>query len=416
MAEKTDEAKLDGWRNLLSGANSGMDAGEYTHPVQEAALTRYTADAIYRADGIGRRIVDLPADEMTREWVEVQGERGDEVAQELRRINAKHQINKALRWAGLYGGAVAVLLIDDGSSELANPLGGTVRSVDGVRVYDRHQVHWTHGDISDDPRSPYFGYPETMMVQPQLGVPFRVHRDRLLVFDGLDAPDQIRINNRGWGDSRLQSVYRALSRYGEALSGTSGIIRDFVQPTLGMKGLSDMIASGQEEVVQKRLEILGLSRSILNVLLIDAEEESYEKKASSVSGIDKLLEELKHNVSAVSGIPQTKLFGRAPEGMNASGDSQARDWYDQVAGEQERHVVPPVEYLVDLIDRSMGGAPDDREIVCNPLWQPTEQEQATTADSVVKAVTLALDYGAMTPEAAARNIERFGLETGFEDG
>jgi len=31
-------------------------------------------------------------------------------------------------------------------------------------------------------------------------------------------------------------------------------------------------------------------------------------------------------------------------------------------------------------------------------------------------VTLALDYGAMTPEAAARNIERFGLETGFEDG
>lgn len=410
-----DEAKLDGWQNLLSSAGSNMDPGEYTHPVQESRLTQQTVEAIYRADGIGRRIVDLSADEATREWVTVQGNNAEDVDAGLESINAKEQVNKALRWAGLYGGAVAVLLINDGSPDLDRPLGGNIQSVDGIRVYDRHQTHWTQDDISDNPRSGYFGYPESIRISPIYGLPFRVHRDRLLVFDGLDVPDKIRINNHGWGDSRLQSVYRALSRYGEALSGTSGIIRDFVQPTLGMKGLSDMIASGQEDVVRKRLEILGLSRSILNVLLIDADEESYEKKASSVSGISDLLEELKHNISGVSGIPQTKLFGRSPEGMDASGDSQVRDWYDQVASEQERQVIPAIKYLVGLIDQSMGGAPDDRDVIANPLWQPTQQEQATTLESVSNAVSRMFEVGAVTPEAAARTLERFGMDTGLED-
>lgn len=411
MADET--ARLDGWQNLLTSYGSHHDPIEHSRPRLDVQMQRETAEAIYRSDGIGRRIVDLLAEEMTREWITVHGDNAEDRERDLRDIGAKKSMNQALRWAGLYGGAVTFMLIDDGTDDPAIPVQETrVRGVRDLIVYDRWQTTWSQADISTDPASPLFGRAERVRISPITGTPFTAHVSRLLVWDGEDVPDRLRQQNNGWGDSRLQPVQRALARYAEGLSGTSSIIRDFILPVLSMKNLSDMIASGQEDVVRKRLEILGISRSMLNVLLIDADEEGYEKKASAVSGIDKLLQELKHNLSACTGIPQTKLFGRAPEGMDATGEGDIRNWYDQVKSEQESKLLPNLTRLVYLMDLADGGAPDDRAIICNPLWQPSKAEQSATQKIAVETATLALDMGLMDLEAAQRYIEGFGVDTG----
>jgi len=407
------ETRSDGWKNMLSGIGTDRDPIEHSRPQNDSRLEREYVDAIYRADGIGRRVVDLPAEEMTRQWVQIQGDDADDRLVGLDRLNAKQKFNKALRWAGLYGGSVIVMLIDDGEGDLSTPLNeNRVRGVNDLIVYDRHQTSWNIADVNSDPQSRWFGRVERMMISPVNGVPYRVHRSRTLIFDGEDVPDRLRSRNDGWGDSRLQPVFRSLSRYGEAMGGTSAIIRDFILPVLSMKNLSDLIASGQEDVVKKRLEILGVSRSVLNVLLIDADDEGYEKKASSVSGIDKLLQELKHNLSACTGIPQTKLFGRAPEGMNSTGEGDFRQWYDTVRGEQEDNMMPNLSVLVRLIDLANGGQPDDRMIVPNPLWQPTEGEKATTLKTTVEALTLGIDYAIISPEAAEMMLAQQGIQNG----
>lgn len=403
----------DGWKNMLSGIGTSRDPSEHSMPQNDSRLEREYVDAIYRADGIGRRVVDLPAEEMTRQWVEVQGDSADDRLVELNRLGAKQKFNKALRWAGLYGGSVVVMLIDDGQGDLSQPLNESrVRGVNDLIVYDRHQTSWNISDVNSDPQSRWFGRVERMMISPVNGSPYTVHRSRTLIFDGEDVPDRLRSRNDGWGDSRLQPVFRSLSRYGEAMGGTSAIIRDFILPVLSMKNLSDLIASGREDVVKKRLEILGVSRSVLNVLLIDADDEGYEKKASAVSGIDKLLQELKHNLSACTGIPQTKLFGRAPEGMNSTGEGDFRQWYDTVRGEQEDNLMPNLSELVRLLDLAAGGQPDDRMLKPNPLWQPTEGERATTLKTTVEALTLGIDYAIISPAAAEAMLAQQGIQNG----
>jgi len=400
----------DGWQNLLSGAGTARDPSEHTTARLDAELTRDYVEAVYRSDGIGRRIVDLPAEEMTREWVQIQGDGGDDRQSDLSRLRAKQKINKALRWAGLYGGSIIVMLVDDGSPDLSEPVReGRVRGVSDLIVYDRHQVTWTAADISDDPRSRYFQMPERFRVTPIGGRLFQVHRSRVLVFDGEDVPDRLRSKNNGWGDSRLQAAHRALSRYGEGMSGTSSIVRDFILPVLSMKNLSDLIASGQEDVVKKRLEILGVSRSVLNVLLIDSDDEDYQKKSSSVSGIDNLLQELKHNLAACTGIPQTLLFGRSPSGQNATGESDIRQWYDTVKGEQEDKLLPNLSSLVRYLDLPAGGEPDDRMIAAAPLWQPTAQEQATTLKTTVEALSLGMDWGIIDADQAQQYLSNQGI-------
>lgn len=409
----TAQIRDDGWSNLLTGYGTGRDPSEHTRPRSETGLSQQALEDIYRGDGIGRRIVDLPAEEMTRQWVGIQGSDGERRLTQLVDLDAKQQFSRALRWSGLYGGAVMVMLINDGQSDLAQPLNANaIRSVNELIVYDRHQVSWNQESISTDASSAYFGRAEIMTIQPLMGAPYAIHRSRVLVFDGEDVPDRIRQQNNGWGDSRLQPVYRALGRYAEGMSSASSILRDFILPVLSMKNLSDMIASGQEDVVKKRLEILGVSRSMLNVLLIDADEEGYEKKASAVSGIDKLLQELKHNLSACTGIPQTKLFGRAPEGMNATGESDAHQWYDTVSGEQEDKLLPNLREIVRLLDLAGGGEPADRKIEAKPLWQESAGEQAKTLDTLSKGLTLLVDYGLMTDDAARDTLANAGFETG----
>lgn len=402
MDAQTEAAiRADGWQNLLSGAGTPRDPGESTRPTAENAMRQQEMDDVYRGDGIGRRVVDLPAEEMTRQWVRIDGQRDDERKADLSRLRAKQQFNRALRWAGLYGGSVVLMLANDGQADLSEPLNdATLRSIDDLIVYDRHQTTWSTAEVSHDPRNTYFGRAEWLTIQPTGGVPFPVHRSRLLVFDGEDVPDRIRQRNSGWGDSRLQSVYRALGRYAEGMSSTSSILRDFILPVLSMSNLSDMIANGQEDVVRKRLEILGVSRSVLNVLLIDAEEESYEKKASSVSGIDKLLAELRHNIAACTGIPQTKLFGVSPQGMNATGESDTRGWYDSIASEQEDKLMPNLTRLVYLLDATDGGEPGDRLITPEPLWQMDAKQKAEIRKMNTESAVMALDYQIIEEETA----------------
>jgi len=401
-----DDIRNDGYANFLSSFGTDRDPAQAVRATPDARLHQRGLEAIYRSDGIGRRIVDLPADEMTRQWITIEGDKAEERLAELEELGAKQAINKALRWAGLYGGAIMVQIVDDGSADLEEPLNeARVRGISDLLVYDRWQTSWTIQDISTDPGSRWYGRAEYIMVHPISGTPFRCHRTRFMVFDGQDVPDHLRQRNDGWGDSRLQAPYRAMTRYAEAMGATSGIIRDFIQPTLSMSNLTNMIAAGEEDVVKKRLEMLGLSRSILNVLLIDSDNETYTKQASSVQGIDKLLQELKHNLSAVTGIPQTKLFGRSPEGQNATGEGDIRNFYDLVKSEQEGNMLPPVRHLVRLLDISDGGEPEDRKVTPAPLWQPDAAEKAATLEQTARAVALLLDQGVIAEDEAREIVD-----------
>ena len=93
--------RADGWQSLLSSYGTKRDPSEHIRPQQDSELQREMVEAIYRSDGIGRRIVDLPAEEMTRQWVTIQGNGGEEMLLELDRLRAKQQFTRALRWAGL---------------------------------------------------------------------------------------------------------------------------------------------------------------------------------------------------------------------------------------------------------------------------------------------------------------------------
>jgi phage-related protein (TIGR01555 family) len=99
------------------------------------------------------------------------------------------------------------------------------------------------------------------------------------------------------------------------------------------------------------------------------------------------------------------LFGQSPGGLNATGESDIRLFYDQVAAAQRRKLIPALKYITELFlsMRFKNSAPDDWQITCNPLWQPTENEQADTNHKQAQADKIYLEAGVVSPMEIAQS-------------
>lgn len=409
-ATAQNETKHDGWSNLLTGMGTKADKTRRTIYRGDKGLTEKELDNIYRGDGIGRRTVDVPAREMLRQWIEVDGDPDGKILAALGKLRARKHLAQALRWARLYGGAMIVLGVMDGGKMEEEIRENSISQVSFMRVYGRFQVAPNWSNLIEDPMSDQYGTPIYYQVNPLQGTPYNVHHSRILIFDGEDVSDRVRRENNGWGDSSLQSTYDYLRNLGTGFNSAANILTDFVQATLSVKGLQDLIAGGQEDLVRRRLEIMDLSRSVLNLLLLD-ENELYDKKASSVAGLADLLDRFMVVMSAATGIPVTKLFGRAPAGLNATGESDTRNWYDDLRAEQEDKLRPQIERLVHLVCISkqgpMGGRiPKDMRVVFLPLWQMDDVQEAEYRLKVAQTDEVYIRNQVLDPEEVA--VSRFG--------
>ena len=401
----------DGWQNVFTGLASAQDPTSKTTYRLDSLLSQTVLDGIFYGDGIGRKIVEMLPEDATRRWLTVSGDLGPEVLDAMETLNAQSAVADCAVFSRLYGGAAIFRLLNDGG-EADQPLNyANLQNVIGYRVYDRFQMQWTTSDLDADPLSSNFGKPRVYNISPTGLSPFRVHHSRLCIMDGKRLPSRQRQLNQGWGASELQGLFSQLVRVGETQGYTANIIRDFIQSVLSVKGLSDMLASGQDELVKDRVKLLDLSRSILNMMILDADGETYSKTASSVAGLADLLDRFSEMLSAVSGYPMTKLFGRSPAGMSATGESDMRNYYDSAESYQKLELSPIVEVLIRDIYNSQtflskGKEPEAWSIKWNSLWQPTETETATMRKTVADMDAIYLDRGVVTPEEVAKS--RFG--------
>ena len=95
--------------------------------------------------------------------------------------------------------------------------------------------------------------------------------------------------------------------------------------TYKMKNLANVLSTADgDDTVLQRMEMLDLARNLLNMVFIDADGEDVGIQSLSVAGVKDILDNACAMLSAVSHIPQTRLFGRSPAGENATGEGTWR--------------------------------------------------------------------------------------------
>lgn len=402
----------DGWTNFLTGLGQ-RSRDKKESGVFKMCRTWYQTelDELYRADGMARVIVDSVADEMIRQGWDVEGDEKDYISGQMDQLHAYSKLADLIKWARLYGGGIIVLGIDDGQ-ELIEPVNiNAIRRIKWMHSFDRYQASSANGMFEGDLNSPNYGFPDVYLVtDSRTGNVFYVHHSRVLRMDWQILPPRFQNWNDGWGDPIFASIYDELRNYATLYSNMATMSYDFVTKILKVENLAEAVASDGCNTLNQRINILNMAMGITNTAIIDTAE-SLEKHSTQLTGLAEMVDRFMLALSAVSGIPVSLLFGRSPAGLNATGESDVRNFYDRIKQYQEAKLKPILERLISYLylckESPNGGIePDHWSIQFVPLWQNTQEQEAIIRRTVAEADAIYLDRGVLDPKEVA--ISRFG--------
>jgi phage-related protein (TIGR01555 family) len=159
--------------------------------------------------------------------------------------------------------------------------------------------------------------------------------------------------------------------------------------------------------VVRNTEMIRRMQNNEGLTLIDGRDR-LEIQQYAFSGLSDLILQFGQQISGALDIPLVRLFGQSPAGLNSSGDSDLRTYYEGVVRRQENKLRAPLTLILDVLYRSMFGQdpPPGFNFSFAPLWQTPEAEKATIAGTVATAVTTALQAGAISPAVAAKELRQ----------
>jgi phage-related protein (TIGR01555 family) len=388
--EKDSIKAMDSSVASASGAGGKGDRG-FSRTVQQKLYSYFELYQLYASTWEAQKMVDIPAADMTREgweWVTT-----DKVADLFKKRMAvseqKYNLNSvifdALRKERLYGGSVILIGTSD-SEDTSKPLSVEnlqKGSLKFLRAIDRTRI--SNVTVSNDVTSVNYLNPEMFSVGGH-----QVHRSRLVIFDGggvdypggsfgLSAGSKVwgmRHGSDGFGLSILDGAFDDILRAIAVRQSASHLVD--IASILHIKAkdnaLKQSTRSGNQ-ALDKLADIADMSSMYRGVITSDKDDIVFA--SPSFGSVPELVITFLQVLSAGSDIPAPRFLGKAPGGLNISGQEDLHNYYDGIASQQNLKMTTPLHYLDRIIAISEGIEwPEDATLNYIPLYQESAKEAA----------------------------------------
>jgi phage-related protein (TIGR01555 family) len=279
-------------------------------------------------------------------------------------IGAQTKLKLAFYWARLFGGAAILIGVLDGQT-MDKPLDPKrIKSFEKLKIIDRTEIEFTRIQFQLDPTQPRYGLPVHYPIKFDSGNGAEeeklVHYTRILELHGDTLPRKsaaaLSADDRYWGISALQRAEERLKTLGSSLGNIDQLLDEMSVGKYKVKNLAMMLASAEgEAAIKRRVELMDLTRSVFRSMYLDAGDEGgkgaedFVRDAVNFTGIPEILHIIFMLLSADTGYPITRLFGVSPGGMNATGESDMRNYYDTVRSLQSTELKPILLRLLRVI-------------------------------------------------------------------
>jgi phage-related protein (TIGR01555 family) len=401
--------------NLVANLGTERDKSSGSMHAPTFMSEQQLVDA-YRGAWLPRKIVDIPAMDACRKWRNWQADKAqiERIEAEEKRLGIKPKVLEAMIKARLFGGAA--VFIGNGDRDLSQPLDPKRISAGGIKylsVMTRRNLNPT--EIERDPQSPRYDRPKAYNLA---GGTFEIHPSRLIEFIGAQHPDQdLATENQGWGDSVLLAVMEAIKHADATMANIASLVFeakvDIIRIPDFMQGMNDPAYRKQ---ILDRLSLAATAKGINGTLLLDSLEE-YESKSASFGTLPEILDRFLQVVSGAADIPATRLLGQSPGGLNATGDSDLRNYYDRIQAMQELEVAPALSLMDECLIRSaLGNRPPEIHYSWAPLWQPTAKERSDIGKTTADTIKVLKDSGLFPDDALSQAAVTLLVENGVVPG
>ena len=381
----------------------------------------------YETNGVLTRIINSPAEEAIKHGfslgLEEDDPRSKYILHSLESLRAIKSLAKALKMSRLFGGSIIIMMVDDGK-DLTEPLSlQNVHKIIDLRVYDRTEATpdcssfykynssqpWKTGEL------------EYYDINLAYGGNFKVHESRCLKFTNGDLVSQSQYQQyQFWGLPEYYRIAGSLKRYKAAHAMSVKMLEKAVQPIYKGNLQGTMSAAEGEGRIKTRLNIISRIANRFRYIGIDKATEDITFAQASLAGLQEALAATQNELSADSEIPQTKLFGRSPAGMNATGESDLELWYNKIERMQIEDIKDPLTILIDVIIQAgiFANKINDRpeiKLEFSPLWSLSDKEQAeidrlhAQIDELkAKTTDIYCEMGALDPSDVRCKLEKDG--------
>lgn len=403
------------------GSQSPLEATEY--PLTRMTDNYALLNSLYRDNWVVQNVVGIIPDDMTKKWFAPAGAVGPEHLKELDRVQRvtalRERVNEGLRWGRLYGGAAGLIMIRGQEGMLGQPLElesiypGTFQ---GLYILDRWQGVVPGMELVFEGGEPVPAY--YSITDARGNTVAKVHHSRLVRFTGRDLPFLERVAELYWGESEVEALYNDVVKHDNVAANMAALTFRANVDTMEVQNLDQLfsVTSGEQ---QRRfwnvMQAQSVMKSNFGMQLVNRGDQ-IKNTQYTFTGLQEVYDSMCLDLSGASRIPVTKLFGRSPAGMNATGESDLRNYYDYVDTLREAKLRPILEKLLPVLAMSAWGAvPDGLDISFPPLWTPTAAEVAEIALKKAQAIRDTFQAGLFRADTAQRELKKLADETGMFD-
>ena len=364
----------------------------------------------YETNFVAAKFVDLVVDDMFIRWRKFE-DLEDEMTEAEQKHRVRDHVARSMKLGKLYGTGLLAIISQEAPLETELEV-SMVRKGDLVHLLAVDRYDAEVRTVDDALMSATYGQPllyRMHQTSSSGGMPatFDIHASRVIRFDGL-PPTFADIDPEGaWGVSVLTQARAAIEQDTDLARAASYLVDRASLDVVKTARFADSLATESEGVKDTASlaeigEAVHSQKSTYRTLFMD-NSDSFERHSYTFTGISDLFDRFARRIASAAGVPMTRFWGASPMGMNATGDSDARNYAIQIATEQERTLREPLRRLDGVLARDSGlrEAPKYR---WNPLIDMTQNDLALVAQGRVKAVSDAYEKGIIELAEARKGL------------
>lgn len=401
-----------------------MDLTQGTdYPMTRLSQNYELLTSLYRDNWIVQNIVATVPDDIIRKWYEVKTSVAPEMFDKLLRLERKTHLRKKLAlgmyWGRLYGGAAGVMLIK-GQDDLSKPLDLDLVMPDsfkGLLILDRWTGVYPSGQLVTDMEDSDYGLPEYYTIRDEEhGLISEVHHSRIVRFIGRELPWLEQVTEQYWGESEIEAIYSEIVKRDNVSANIAGLTFRANLDYMEADGIDQLLGTGNAEMQRRfwnTMQAQSIMESNFGMRILNKGDVIHNRQYT-FTGLPEVYDRLMMDVAGAARTPVTKLFGRSPAGMNATGEADLNNYYDYIDSVREGNFRDILEKLLPVMALSAWGViPDDLEIVFPPMREADPAELADIAQKRTSAIVTAYQSDLIDMATAMRELQNISDDVGI---
>ena len=351
MPRLPDLAYKGGLTNPLTGAGTVQDKTKGFY-YQQRYWSEEQLDAIVDNSWAARKVVNIPVDDCFNRF-RIWDDSGNEEFKDYERKMKVRQLMRALMITGRkYGTALGVIITKD--DETNRPLivenieeGDLIDVVILSRFSAQVEKYYEDPFADETAEEGKYGHPKSYRITfPHGSRNLVVHHTRILRFDGIarESLSNITIHDEEWGIPVVQPLIDAIIAEDATAGAAAHLVQEASVKIVKMGDVKALKAIGKIQSLKSKLEEINIFKSIYRMFVIPHDAE-YERQSYNFGGIKDLLDRQIIRIAAGEDIPVTRFSGRSPAGLDATGESDDKNYAKKIVGEQLK-----IRTLLDRFD------------------------------------------------------------------